>query len=446
MPHARVRSIDTSAALAMPGVKAILTADDLPDLGRRRTRAHQRAALRGRADSRGRRGGRADGRRSDRDASTSTSSRCRSSSIRSRACGPDGPNARLDGNVWGAPLPGGAGPGRARAAVEDASSGPREDFADAGDGRLPMGKAPEEWSYGDLDAGFKDAALVLDETFVVQSTGHHPMETRSAMAYWQNGKLYLHGSTQSVAADAWPASRAGSASTRRRRRPDLRVHRRRLRQQGRRRRVDGDSGAAVEEGQRAGDDAHQPRGGELHRPRAHQHDRAARKVGFAKDGRITALDLFIVQDNGSYGPMGDHRSAGHAASLIYQPPAMRWRAVNVLTNTPPRIAAAIARPDAGQRHHGADHHEGGQAARHRSGRDPPHQLARGQGALRPAGAERPAPARHERVREGGARSRRASCSTGTSARRARASGADRRCAASASPSARTARDRSASTA
>ena len=34
--------------------------------------------------------------------------------------------------------------------------------------------------------------------------------------------------------------------------------------------------------------------------------------------------------------MGDHRSAGNAASLIYQPAAMRWRAVNVLTNTPPR--------------------------------------------------------------------------------------------------------------
>src|SRR4051812_23628467 len=32
MPHARVRGIDTKAALAMPGVKAILTADDLPDL------------------------------------------------------------------------------------------------------------------------------------------------------------------------------------------------------------------------------------------------------------------------------------------------------------------------------------------------------------------------------------------------------------------------------
>src|SRR5258707_22023 len=30
MPHARVRSIDSSAAMAMPGVKAILTVDDLP--------------------------------------------------------------------------------------------------------------------------------------------------------------------------------------------------------------------------------------------------------------------------------------------------------------------------------------------------------------------------------------------------------------------------------
>ena len=30
MPHARVRRIDAKAALAMPGVKAMLTADDLP--------------------------------------------------------------------------------------------------------------------------------------------------------------------------------------------------------------------------------------------------------------------------------------------------------------------------------------------------------------------------------------------------------------------------------
>src|SRR5918994_6674418 len=30
MPHARVRRLDARAALAMPGVRAILTADDLP--------------------------------------------------------------------------------------------------------------------------------------------------------------------------------------------------------------------------------------------------------------------------------------------------------------------------------------------------------------------------------------------------------------------------------
>ena len=62
-----------------------------------------------------------------------------------------------------------------------------------------MGEAPEQWSFGDLDAGFKSAAIVVDETFVVQSTGHQPMESRSAMAYWQNGRLFLHGSTQSLA-------------------------------------------------------------------------------------------------------------------------------------------------------------------------------------------------------------------------------------------------------
>ena len=53
MPHARVLSIDTSAALAMPGVKAILTADDLAwraggasaRRGRRRRRASASAPL-----------------------------------------------------------------------------------------------------------------------------------------------------------------------------------------------------------------------------------------------------------------------------------------------------------------------------------------------------------------------------------------------------------------
>src|SRR6202030_4471434 len=61
-----------------------------------------------------------------------------------------------------------------------------------------MGKAPGEWSYGDLDAAFKNAELILDETFVTPNTSHQTLETRTAMAYWQNGKVYVHCSTQST--------------------------------------------------------------------------------------------------------------------------------------------------------------------------------------------------------------------------------------------------------
>ena len=140
---------------------------------------------------------------------------------------------------------------------------------------------------------------MLDETFVVQSTGHHPMETRSAMAYWQNGKLYMHASTQSVQRTVQNVARwVGIPAVGRR--ADLRVHGRRVRQQG--------SGGAVSMAipallsSKAGAPVmmrHQPRGGELHRPRAA--DMTGRvKMGFRKDGRITALDLYIVQDSGAY--------------------------------------------------------------------------------------------------------------------------------------------------
>ena len=62
------------------------------------------------------------------------------------------------------------------------------------------------------------------------------------------------------------------------------------------------------------------------------------KVGFAKDGRITALDMFVVNENGPYEPQGDAGQSGRMVSLLYQPPAMRWRGISVLTNTPPRRA------------------------------------------------------------------------------------------------------------
>ena len=86
------------------------------------------------------------------------------------------------------------------------------------------------------------------------------------------------------------------------------------------------------------------------------------KVGFAKDGRITALDLFIVQDGGPYGPMGDHRSAGpgRVARLSAGRDALARR--ERVDQHAAALAAAVARADAGQRHHRAGRHQGRQGS------------------------------------------------------------------------------------
>src|SRR5690606_1069188 len=62
------------------------------------------------------------------------------------------------------------------------------------------------------------------------------------------------------------------------------------------------------------------------------------KVGFAADGRVTAADLFIVEDIGPNAAGGDGSSAGGAVSIVYDPESMRFRGVPVLTNTTPRGA------------------------------------------------------------------------------------------------------------
>jgi xanthine dehydrogenase molybdenum-binding subunit len=335
MPHARVRRIDASAALAMPGVKAVLTADEVPDLRGAEKALTNEPLYQGEPIL----------------ALAAVDERTAAEAIERidvdleplpfvvdpvESLRPTGANARTDGNVWfpAPPSPGGgSGAPPARPKIQTLKW-TDQDFAAAPDGGLPMGKAAEEWAYGDLDAGFKAAAIVVDETFVVQSTGHQPMETRSAMAYWQNGKLFLHGSTQSVARTIDPlASWLG---------------------------IDaanivliseycgggfGSKGAGAVSmvipallAKKAG----APVMMRISREEEHYIGRARTgmvgraRAGFTKEGRITALDLFIVEDNGAYGPMGDHRSAANAASLIWQPPAMRWRGLAVITNTPPR--------------------------------------------------------------------------------------------------------------
>ena len=331
MPHARVRNIDMRAALAMPGVRAILTADDLPMLPNGAERALTNeplyvgepilavAAV-------------------DEETAAEAIERIvvdleplpfvvdPLDSLR-----PGGANPRTNGNAWGA-VPPGSPPGTPPPL--ETVKWTDQDFDDEDAGSLPMGKALEEWAYGDIDEGFKNAALVLDQTFVVQSTGHHSMETRSAMAYWQNGKLYLHGSTQSVAQTQGAIARWCGIE------PSQVVLISEYTGGG-----FGSKGAgAVSMSIPAmlSKKANAPvmmrisREEESWIGRSRTNMSGRVKIGFAKDGRITALDLFIVQDTGAYGPLGDHRSAGLAASLIYQPPAMRWRAVNLMTNTPPR--------------------------------------------------------------------------------------------------------------
>ena len=209
-----------------------------------------------------------------------------------------------------------------------------EDFEDAKAGRLPMGKATEEWHVGDIDAGFKNAALVLDETFVTPNTSHQCLETRTTMAYWQNGKVFVHTGTQSTAQTVPAIARwlgidqsnvvfiseytgggFGSKIT-----GDITLMIPAL--------LSKKTGAPVmmritrEEENYIG------------RARPSLHGRM--KVGFSKEGRITALDMFVICDNGPYDMVGDAFSSGRIVSVLYQPQAMRWRGVTVLTNTPPR--------------------------------------------------------------------------------------------------------------
>jgi CO/xanthine dehydrogenase Mo-binding subunit len=59
------------------------------------------------------------------------------------------------------------------------------------------------------------------------------------------------------------------------------------------------------------------------------------KIGFRADGRVSAVDLYVVQQNGPHNGGGDLRSAAGSVSLLYQPPAMRFRGIAVNTNTTP---------------------------------------------------------------------------------------------------------------
>ncbi len=428
MPHARIKSMDLSAALAMPGVKAIVTADDLPEA--------QGGGTLGEGVQASTQGEKILTKEPVYEgepilAVAAVDELTAAEAIEKivieyeplpfivdpiEGLKPGSANARTQGNSWfvkpaaapaaapaagaaagaagtapgaAAPPPGasaaaaatpqqgaaagaasapqagtqGAGPAAAGAAAGAAAARPagraggpagapaaparpeigewkweQADFDAATDGQMPMGKpAPgNEWTWGNIEEGFKQADLILDETFVSQSTGHQPLETRSAMAYWQNGKLFLHGSTQSTVQTVGSVARWVGIK------PQELVLISEYTGGGFGSKIPGAISMAIPA--LLSKKANAPVMMRISREEEHYIGRARQgihsriKVGFRKDGRITAVDLYTVGDNGPYEAQGDFRSAANTLSLCYQPMNMRWRGVTVLTNTPPRTS------------------------------------------------------------------------------------------------------------
>ena len=240
---------------------------------------------------------------------------------------PGGPSAREDGNV--------AVPDYGNTEVDNRTWTAR-DFAAVEAGQLPMGEPGAEWSYGDIDKGFEEAALVIDESFVTAGVSHHSMEPRSALAYWENGKCHLHGSSQSQSFMMPNLSRLIGVP------PQDIVY------------------VAEYCGGGFGSKANPypsmvipvylakkiarpvmmrlTRAEEYYLGYARVGFQGRAKMGFRADGRVTAVDLFLVQENGPASGFPNLLGAAQGVSVSYQPESMRFRGIGVFTNTPPRAA------------------------------------------------------------------------------------------------------------
>jgi CO/xanthine dehydrogenase Mo-binding subunit len=331
MPHCRVRRIDASAALAMPGVKGILTADDLPVPPKESSGADAgpslapEVALTNEPVYKG----------EPILAVAAVDELAAAEAIERitldlepfpfvvdplESLRPNGPNARRQGNAF------------VGGKLKTVKWTP-QDFAGAPEGNMPTGEPGVQWAYGDLTAGFQQADLVLDDTFHTQATSHQPLETRTAMAYWQNGKLYLHCSTQSVMRTVESVARWVGIK------PEQVVVISAYTGGGFGSKIPGTYTVAVPAllaKKIGGPVMMRISREEEHYIGRHRPSLMARvKIGFRKDGRVTAVDMFVVQDAGPYEDQFDLEAAPMMCSLAYQPIAMRFRGLSVLTNTPP---------------------------------------------------------------------------------------------------------------
>ncbi len=234
---------------------------------------------------------------------------------------PDGPNARAEGNVL-------TPEGIKTIKWTDA------DFALVDQGKFPMNaRAAETNIIGNVEGALDAADLVIEETWYQQLTPHQPLETRSAMAYWQNGKLYLHGSTQSLSRTV--ASVAGWVGIDPKDVVILSPY------------TGGAFGSKIPGAQSMAIPAllarktgrpvmmRVSREEETYIGRVRPAFQAGIRAGFRKDGRLVALDMFIVQASGPYQRQPDASMAANVSSLLYQPETLRFRAISVATNTPP---------------------------------------------------------------------------------------------------------------
>lgn len=322
MPHARVTSIDTSDALAMDGVFGVITAEDVPAgegaeaVILTNTPHYVGEPILAIAAV---------------DETTASDALERVKVVFEplpfvidplESLYPGGADAREGGNVANVRIP------------LQSIKWTARDFASVEEGQLPMtGQPAAEWAYGDLDAEMANAAVVYDETFVTASNAHHSMEPRSAFSYWENGKCFVYGSSQSQSFVV--PGLAGLIGIE----PEDLVYIAEYCGGG-----FGSKGSAYAV---MAVPAHLSK--RIGRPvmmritRAEEYymgsNRAGfqgrAKIGFAKDGKITAVDLYVVQSNGPNSGFWDYTEAGAAVSICYQPNAMRYRGIPVLTNTPP---------------------------------------------------------------------------------------------------------------
>ena len=238
---------------------------------------------------------------------------------------PGSPNARTEGNVFVG--------GEVKTIKWTA-----EQYDRAKNGQFPTdAESGETTVWGDVDKGFAEADLVVEHTQYQQSTSHQPLETRTAMAYWQNGKLYLHGSTQSVSRTV--ASVAGWVGVPQRDVVVISEY------------CGGGFGSKIPGAQTMAIPAllskklngrpvmmRISREEETYIGRTRPGFQAWAKMGFKKDGRVTAVDAFIIEDSGPYRRQGDSAQATNLATLLYQAPNARFRGLSVATNTPPRVS------------------------------------------------------------------------------------------------------------